>query len=353
MGKYKQSLFSIILSGIFVLLPDGLVQAQAPAPRSQASQAPNQDEKSRKAALDLMRQVKTVFGKYDYRQKVKFINEDGLTGYELETTKKTSFESDAFWKSPVDTLSYLYEFPKPVKDSLDVRHNGIISFYPPGGENILHAFNWSRVVQRHGDTLVIPFDTAGVHNPYGKRFDWTHPGDFKNYSRVWIFPRTMRPVSYRCNRKGTWTLNRNVLSFIAEPNQNEFNFELKYMKENLRPRELAGRPVTYTKEIPIESDTVYLELKDDQEEDGDMVSLFYDREWVGKNLQVTKSPLRMFLPVAFGSEGSSLILHAENEGRVPPNSAELTVITGEKRYTITLSSSRSASSGIILKRMKK
>jgi hypothetical protein len=109
--------------------------------------------------------------------------------------------------------------------------------------------------------------------------------------------------------------------------------------------------VTYLKEIPITSDTVYLELKDDQEEDGDMVSLFYEREWIGKNIQVTKHPIRLFLPVSFGSQGSSFILHAENEGKIPPNTAELTIYTGDKRYTVTLSSSRNASSGIVLKRV--
>jgi hypothetical protein len=162
----------------------------------------------------------------------------------------------------------------------------------------------------------------------------------------------MKPVSFKCNRKGTWKLNRNVLNFIAEPNQNEFNFELKYLRKSIRPMELAGRPVTYTKEIPIESDTVYLELKDDQEEDGDMVSLHYDREWIGKNIQVTRHPIRLFLPVSLGPEGSSFILHSESEGKVPPNTAELTIYTGNKHYTVTLTSSRNASSGIVLKRVK-
>jgi len=308
---------------------------------------------SRTNALEMMKHIKDVFGKFDYHQRVKFINEDGLTGYELETSKKTSFESDAFWKAPNDTLGYLYEFPKPIKDSIDQKNNGRISFYPPGGENILSAFNWSKVIKRHGDTLVIPFDSSKARNPYGKQFDWTHPGNFKNYSRAWIFPQSMKAVSYKCNRKGTWTLNRNVLQFIAEPNQNEFNFELKYLKKNVLIHELGGRPVTYTKEIPIQSDTVFIELKDDQEEDGDIVSLYYDREWIGKNLLVTKHPLRLFLPVSFGSEGSSFILHSENDGKVPPNTAEVTIFTGEKRYSVTLSSSKNASSGIILKRANK
>lgn len=301
-------------------------------------------------ALDMIKQVKEVFGKLDYHQRVKFINDDGLTGYELETSKKTSFESDAFWKSESDTLGYLYEFPRPIKDSIDLVNKGKISYYPPGGENILSAFNWSKVIKRSGDTLIVPFDASQAKNPYGKQFDWTHPGNFKNYSRAWIFPASMKPVAYKCNRKGTWTLNRNVLQFIAEPNQNEFNFELKYLKQNVLIKELGGRPVTYIKEIKIESDTVFMELKDDQEEDGDRVSLYYDREWIGKNIQVTKHPLRLFLPVSFGSEGSSFILHAENEGRMPPNTAEVTIFTGDKRYSVTLSSSRNASSGIILKR---
>ena len=302
--------------------------------------------------LEMIKQVKELFGKYDYHQKVKFVNEDGLTGYYLQTSKKTSFESDAFWKAATDTLSYLYEFPKPLKDSVDQKHNGIISFYPPGGENILSAFSWEKVVKRSGDTLIIPFDTTQTDNPYNKRFDWTHPGNFKNYARAWIFPKGMKPVSYKCNRKGTWSLNRNVLQFIAEPNQNEFNFELKYLKRNVRITELKGRPVTYIKEIPIESDTIFLELKDDQEEDGDIVSLFYDTEWIGKNLQVTKHPIRIILPVSSAEEGSSFVIHAENEGLISPNTAEVTIFAGDKRYSVTLSTSKSASSGILLNRHK-
>ena len=310
-----------------------------------------QERKSgRPPAMDVVKQVKDFFGKYDYHQKVKFINPDGLTGFELQTSKKTSFESDAFWKAKDDTLSYLYEFPRPLKDSSDLKNGGIISFYPPGGENILSAFNWSSVVQHRGDTMVIPFDSARVDNPYGKRFDWTHPGNFKNYSRAWIFPDGMVPVAYRCNRKGSWTRKRNVLQFVAEPNQNEFNFELKYLYSNQRPAQLAGRPVQYAKEIRVDSDTIFLELRDDQEEDGDMVSLYFNREWIGRNLQVSKHPLRFFLLMEKGKMEASFILHSESEGLIPPNTADLTVISGDKRYSLLLSSSRSGSAGIVFRR---
>ena len=304
----------------------------------------------RPPSIEVVKQVKEFFGKYDYHQKVKFINQDGLTGYELQTSKKTSFESDAFWKADDDTLSYLYEFPRPVKDSVDRRNKGIISMYPPGGENILSAFNWSKVVQRSGDTLIIPFDDRDVDNPYGKRFDWTHPGNFKNYSRAWIFPDGMQPVSYRCNRKGSWTLKRNVLNFIADPNQNEFNFELKYIQKNIRPKELAGRPVSYAREIQIENDTIFLEIRDDQEEDGDLVSLYFNREWIGRNLAVSKNPFRFFIVMEPGLKEASFILHSESEGQVPPNTADLQVINGEKRYSLMLSSSRSRSAGILFRR---
>lgn len=330
----------------YLLFPALPALAQTPPPA-------RQETGGNGISVDVLRRVKEYFGRYDYHQKVKFIGEDGLRGYELQTSKKTSFESDAFWKAPGDTLGYLYEFPRPIRDSVDARNRGIISFYPPGGENILAAFDWSAVIRRSGDTLIVPFDSSGVDNPYGKRFDWTHPGNFRNYARVWIFPPGMEPVSYRCNRKGTWRLNRHVLQFIAEPNQNEFNFELKYLRALVRPEFLEGRPVTYTKEIPIESDTVFLELKDDQEEDGDRVSLYFDKEWIGRNLMVSKNPVRMFLPVSSGAEGSAFILHAENEGRVPPNTAEVTLYTGDKKYSLTLSSTRNASSGIILKRIPK
>jgi hypothetical protein len=340
-----KQIFTIILIGF--LGGFGIIASFGQAKKTPPPNAP------KAPGIEVIKQIKETFGKYDYNQKVKFIHPDGLTGFELQTSKKTSFESDAFWKGVNDTLSYLYEFPKPIKDSVDQRNNGTISFYPPGGENILSAFDWSNVIQRSGDTLIVPFDSRPADNPYGKRFDWTHPGNFKNYARAWIFHNSMRPVSYRCNRKGTWSLKRNVLSFIAEPNQNEFNFELKYLKQNVVLSQLNGRQVTYIKEIPIESDTVFLELMDDQEEDGDMVSLYYDHEWIGKNLQVTTHPLRMFLPVAFGPEGSSFILHAENEGKVPPNTALVTIHTGSKKYSITLSSSKSQSAGIVLKRVKK
>jgi hypothetical protein len=310
-----------------------------------------QERKSgRPPAMDVVKQVKDFFGKHDYHQKVKFINADGLTGYELQTSKKTSFESDAFWKAKDDTLSYLYEFPKPEKDSVDAKNGGIISFYPPGGENILSAFNWASVVQRRGDTLIIPFDSARVDNPYGKRFDWTHPGNFKNYSRAWIFPEGMVPVKYRCNRKGSWTLKRNVLQFVAEPNQNEFNFELKYLQRSIRPKELAGRPVNYLKEIQVESDTIFLEIRDDQEEDGDLISLYFNREWIGRNIAVTKNPMRFFVLMPEGVKEASFILHSESEGLIPPNTADMTIISGEKRYSVVLSSSRSGSAGILLKR---
>jgi hypothetical protein len=310
-----------------------------------------QERKSgRPPSIEVVKQVKEFFGKYDYHQKVKFINPDGLTGYELQTSKKTSFESDAFWKADNDTLSYLYEFPGPVKDSADRKNKGTISFYPPGGENILSAFDWSKVVQRRGDTLVIPFDSGRVDNPYGKRFDWTHPGNFRQYARAWIFPEGMTPVGYRCNRKGVWKLKRNVLQFIAEPGQNEFNFELKYRQQSIRPQELAGRPVAYSREITLTSDTLFFEIRDDQEEDGDLISMYFNRDWIGRNLAVSKNPLRFFVVMEPGIKEASFILHSESEGMVPPNTADLQVINGEKRYSLLLSSSRNGSAGILFRR---
>ena len=104
------------------------------------------------------------------------------------------------------------------------------------------------------------------------------------------------------------------------------------------------------KEIPIESDTIFLEIRDDQEEDGDLVSLYFDREWIGRNIAVTKNPMRFFVLMPPGKKEASFILHSESEGLIPPNTTDMTILTGEKRYSLVLSSSKSGSAGILFKR---
>jgi hypothetical protein len=60
--------------------------------------------------------------------------------------------------------------------------------------------------------------------------------------------------------------------------------------------------------------------------------------------------MRFFVVMEPGRKEVSFILHSESEGMIPPNTADLTVITGEKRYSLILSSSKSGSAGILFRR---
>ncbi len=86
------------------------------------------------------------------------------------------------------------------------------------------------------------------------------------------------------------------------------------------PLTLNGRKVEYCDQRIINVDSSYLEilLYDNKIQDGDIVSVNFNGNWFLKNLSLETKPKKVILKL--NKEGKNyIILHAENVGRMPPN----------------------------------
>jgi len=108
---------------------------------------------------------------------------------------------------------------------------------------------------------------------------------------------------------------------------------------------LEGREVVTTAEIETDADTLSLLIWDNSKEDGDIISLNINGVWILREHTVSLKKLN--IPLILSPGKNQLILHAENLGRIPPNTAAITVMQGDKPVeTLILNSDMGKSEAI-------
>ncbi|GAB1395514.1 MAG TPA: hypothetical protein PKU98_10355 [Saprospiraceae bacterium] len=86
------------------------------------------------------------------------------------------------------------------------------------------------------------------------------------------------------------------------------------LPETLRSR----RVVNKQRLIVADGPECVLEISDNQEVDGDIISINYNGKWIIENYPLQKEAVK--LPILLNTEGKNyLLLHAENQGTIPPN----------------------------------
>jgi hypothetical protein len=117
-------------------------------------------------------------------------------------------------------------------------------------------------------------------------------------------------------------------------------------------KEYAERKNEVVNEIEVESDTIQVALYDNGEIDGDIISLFYNKNLVFFNQKLTHRSIRINLPIDASLEANEISMFAENLGLIPPNTALMVINDGKKKYEVRLSSSLEKNATIRLKRKK-
>jgi len=111
------------------------------------------------------------------------------------------------------------------------------------------------------------------------------------------------------------------------------------------PTTLQNRMVVMSNEkhqILVDSSEPTLELFDHLKQDGDIVSLNFNGDWIFENLSLERKPRKFILKL--NSSGKNfLILHAINEGSVPPNTIGINYVhKGRKKRYILQSNLRTS-----------
>lgn len=73
--------------------------------------------------------------------------------------------------------------------------------------------------------------------------------------------------------------------------------------------------------------------------DHDTVTVYFNGVKIADRQELTAQPIRLQLIADPAREVQELILHANNLGDIPPNTAKMIILTSDKRYELTVSSS--------------
>ena len=101
---------------------------------------------------------------------------------------------------------------------------------------------------------------------------------------------------------------------------------------------LQGRENVVAAHIPVTGvDTAKIELYDNGEIDGDSVSLFLNNVLLVQHVRLAAEPKVLLVPIDKSLPVNTLLLVAENLGKLPPNTALMVVTIHGKTYNLFLS----------------
>ncbi len=98
------------------------------------------------------------------------------------------------------------------------------------------------------------------------------------------------------------------------------------------------RNTEIVKTIEIENETFKVDLYDNGEIDGDIVSVFYNEKLIVSHQKLSTTPISLELDASTGRKINELTMYAENLGDIPPNTAVMVVTDGDHRYEVRIAS---------------
>jgi len=99
-----------------------------------------------------------------------------------------------------------------------------------------------------------------------------------------------------------------------------------------------SRTKTVLKRIDVNQASFKVDLYDDGDVDGDIVSVYYNGKALINNKKLTEKALTLNLSVDPGKTENELLIYAENEGSIPPNTALMVVTEGNNRTEVRITS---------------
>jgi hypothetical protein len=104
--------------------------------------------------------------------------------------------------------------------------------------------------------------------------------------------------------------------------------------------------------VPLAGDSIELRFFDNVQIDGDSITLFLNDKMIFTHVRLEAKPFVIKLAVRDLNDSNELTMVAENLGAIPPNTAYLVAMVGDKRYDINLSSTEETSGMIKLTKPK-
>ncbi|CAM4400785.1 hypothetical protein [Zobellia nedashkovskayae] len=147
---------------------------------------------------------------------------------------------------------------------------------------------------------------------------------------------------------GSW--GANSISGGCPSGSGDVEIKRENTKKQIKIDKIANRKVIVKDTINVENVIVVIDVWDNGLEDGDIISINLNNEWVLKNHQVTHK--KETINFALENDNNYLTLYAENLGDIPPNTAAIEIKDGKKSKTIVLNSDEGKSEAILLTKDK-
>ncbi|HEY4337472.1 MAG TPA: hypothetical protein VGM89_16285 [Puia sp.] len=106
----------------------------------------------------------------------------------------------------------------------------------------------------------------------------------------------------------------------------------------ITPRVLQDRQNQLVKTLIIHTNDITLNIYDDGAIDHDTVSVYVDNRQVINHAMLTDRPLIVTLHLDENTDYHEVIMVAENEGEIPPNTSLMIVKAGDKEYEVRITS---------------
>lgn len=121
----------------------------------------------------------------------------------------------------------------------------------------------------------------------------------------------------------------------------------KPVENNDTVEKYAERGKNILKRIDLKQQNFKVDLYDDGDIDGDIVSVYYNGKAVLSNKKLTDKPITLNLTADNDKSENELLIYAENEGNIPPNTALMVVTEGNTRTEVRITSD-AKKNGVVL-----
>lgn len=120
----------------------------------------------------------------------------------------------------------------------------------------------------------------------------------------------------------------------------------------ITPKVLQSRTTVLAKAIVVNTREVTLNIYDDGTIDHDTVSVYLDKKLVISHAMLTDRPLVVTLHLDESDDYHELVMVAENEGEIPPNTSLMIVKAGDKEYEVRITSTEQKNAMVTFKYQK-
>ena len=175
-----------------------------------------------------------------------------------------------------------------------------------------------------------------------------YPGtDVKRFLEYEKYVKALTPKQIQ-DAANTLLNGKNVVTAILRP-EGKTKTETKTETTKPAPKLVGNRKVDVQKLLELPSAEFTVDLYDNGDIDGDIVTLYYNGQQVLSKQSLTDKPISIKLMVDEKKDKNELVMYADNLGTTPPNTALAIITSGGQRFEVRISSDTSQSGSIQLK----